>query len=977
MSQKKFAKPLTDCKSQTIADSFALTLCDSLVIVDSVIADSATATIRLSRAQFVNENNRFYTADSMRQAASNPATQEEIALGLMVGHIEHPDAVADEQGNAVGFNARQKPRAFWFRKLWFDDATNELLASIEMMPTAAGKYLTDLLKAGEKIKFSLRALGDCETQADGVQKCSIDEISGGDNVSIPALKDAEPLAVSIKDSKTPAIKKSFNKTSAIGDKRNRVSGGKFRIGDATMTNEEVMKTLEGLPDKEAMMLFLQGFMAGGGGGSMPDPMIEEKKPDALPDPMIENKQPAYDAATIDRMIGDALTKALPAAVKAALPEDKMAAIDSVHADKQAAANKKTVTDAVAAIEVAGEVEGRKLADYSEAQLKPILDRAKEKKSADDAVKAIADALQVIDENNMTQFGNTFKTNGGAKGVTIITDEADKNLEGKLALLDTAVARRDKSRHTYAELKRIDEYKKINKPFVDLLMKDHMTRHGREISDFLKRSIKDDANLITSSDLRNENGVLAAALKREVFQRLSALQYVDAFGPGPTGQVFKIPVKMYTPPTAGSYRRHYEVRAGESIAEAESALRYNLFSTILRALAFRLGKELEVQIKTGVVGLDAVGETLSDISDDMARQTDSMILGEMQHTCDQYLSTLVSNEAVAAAEWTGAADAVPITVVVGGDIGSVTYGSSATKGPAYAAKLLTGFATTYTGHPRPIVEPQRKVVIDGETNLTTVTDDGRYPVTIDTLGGVTQVRGELDGDGNIQALIPGTTPTYAIDNERGIILFLKTGVSGAAAATRPTLDYYYATNYDEFNLTPLANNPPENHYSGLLRLIMQMSGIMSSGPRFQPPDWILFHESIARGAFGIADLFENQRSPTDVNLNAGFAASDVVGALPGITVTQSNGVFFAGARRAILGRRGMSSYMVSSPAEVISQPGGNVVGSKVLPTPESVWFMQLLDVVGTAVLINPADGAIKKHPGRTIRFTGSLANTVIA
>ena len=761
-------------------------------------------------------------------------------------------------------------------------------------------------------------------------------------------------------------------------------------------NAEIWKEIEGMSDPESIKLFLKGVMMSMGADAPPaeePPMDADPSADAVKRgegnmsgfaPYVDAKgskpaaKPQTDAKfdLTDLMAMPGFTEKMKEFISTALPADKLAVIDRVEERDKAEAQRKAVADAIAEIETAGEIEGRKLASYSEAQLKPILDRAKEKITPCEAKKSIADALQVIDENNMTQFNNLPRSNG-AKGITVIADGGDKTLEGRLALMDTAVARRDKEKRTPAELRRIEEYRKINKPFVDLLMADHIKKNREAVKDFINRPLKDDANLITSSDLRNENGVLAAALKREVFQRLSALQYVDAFGPGPTGQVFKVPVKMYTKPAAGSHRRHYEVRAGESIAEAESALRYNLFSTILRALAFRLGKELEVQIKTGVVGLDAVGETLSDISDDVARETDSMILYEMQHTCDQYLSVFVENEAVEAAEWTHDTNAVPITVDCGGSIGSVTYGSDATKGPAYAAKLLTGYTTAYTGHARPIVEPLRKVVIDGETNLTTVTDDGRYPVTINTLGGITQVRGYLDEDGNIQDLIPGSTATYAIDNERGLILFKKTATSGAAAGTRPTLDYYYATNYDEFNLTPLAGVPPENHYSGLLRLIMQMSGIMSSAPRFQPPDWILFHESIARGAFGIADLFENQRSPQDVSLTGGYASSDVIGALPGIAVTQSNGQFFAGARRAILGRRGMTSYMVSSPAEVISQPGGNVVGSKVLPTPENVWFLQMMDVVGTAVLINPSDGAIKKHPGRTIRFVGSLANTVLA
>lgn len=1041
------------------------------------LSDAVISTIRLSRAEWINENQRQYTSESMLSASDQANTLIDAGL-VLVGYDDedirtnqeagHPREVYTEEGEFVGYDYNQYEPAFKFNKFKFDQDNKELYASIEALEKLeAGKRFADKLRAKVPIKFSLRAMGGCQRIGDK-EICEISKIEGGDAVKNPAMDDAEPLATYITDSKkvlsdaklSDAIiplsdakkenslkdccsscsnnkpceklsKKDLNKsidlisqmldkstvkllenqiklTNNLGEKAHVVSPTKskfIKLGD-TIMDQEILEMIVNEADPETRKK-LGAMAAKMGSKAMPAmPEVEAEKPTEKPkedmppaekkeDPMMEKKDSSglYDAKKIQEEIQKGIADGLKVAtetIKAELEtkvKSELSILDDTKAAKAIADAKKAVTDHLTTIVKANEFEGRKFDKYSEIQIQDAIDLASEKTTVEDCNKSLLDSFKRYDKDRARDIASGKITTTNAQGVTVILDEAEKNYKQPLGIILDAVDACEKERHGFRGRIHQQELAKINQPMIDQLWQARMKHplKGKAIADWGKRAIKDTANPVTVDDLRNQEGVLSGIIERQTFQKLLGMQWVRSLGPsfarGDLGREFKILSTGFTPPTAGTARIDGEIREGEAYGESVSYQRFNKFFTKLRGRAIRIGKELQIALKTGVLKIDAVARLISDVSDEMARLTDFMILREIHTHIAEYGKVQVSAQAVAATEWTYSAGGAP-TVNIGGDIGNVTFGTTV-KGVAI---LLTGDNTTTTlhtandrtVHPAPIVPGRTTVTVDDDGNET-VTDN--KDATVATLGGITQVEGHFI-NGDIVNKGDGTTATYAVAKELGVVVFKETAVSGAAAGVRPTITFYYDTNYDEFNLTPSANVKPEEHYSGIFRLVNSMSGIMSGTPNYANPDLMIQQTSVARGSVCNADLFENRKQPGGTVIDRGFADTQYITDLYGIDFMHGNGEFFGGARRAYLyERENMSAYFVSagmnwSLQNQSTKAVGNIVdgvfyGDRNVPIPEWFWTCDLVDGVGTPTVLN-TDGSMLQCKGRSIRYVGNLA-----
>lgn len=573
------------------------------------------------------------------------------------------------------------------------------------------------------------------------------------------------------------------------------------------------------------------------------------------------------------------------------------------------------------------------------------------------------------ENLRKHFGNGPA--GRSVSVEVISDadqKAWKEYDDKLekAITDT------RKRFFAGKIESFNAHAEVNSPFTNELLNEHdainaeLYRHwvSEQRSAVRDGAITDAALVIGNSDMRNMP-IISRNIIKQLFQRLVALQYVQALGPskglgsagaggGPFGSEFKIPSVVYVPPT---HNRKRYVGPTDPIPQSSSAIRFQSFWAQMRAIGFAIPDQLVDQLKNGALQIDPLALMIEQVTQDMARAIDDHLLEEFQQTCDEYGAVAVTGEvSVGGNAVYSSGGSAAITY----DGATVTYGSGVT----FVVKALSGASGG-----RPIVLPRTVYSLDAAGSETSTV---KNPISV-TFASTTQVRGELDADRQIVAINPGETPTYAVDFERGYFVF--NAASGANGTLMPTLGYSYATNYVTFDLDLPSGVLAEDHYNALLNLSLQTAATMDAAPRYQSIDTALFPSTVGIGALTIAGLFHKRKQPDWVALNSGFATTDALGKAGPLTFTTTNGNMFAGDRRAILFKRYMTGYGVQMPA-ALDGPYNNMYapsgGGVVQLTAGKQWKLQTRDAVGTPVPLN-SSGVIMQHPGITIRFMGSVAS----
>lgn len=111
----------------------------------------------LQRAEAKNQNGRIYPREILQREAKK-YTKEFISERRAMGELDHPESSVVNLAN-VSHNIREMK--------WEND---DLVGTVEVLPTPAGNILKELFKSGIKLGISSRGMGSVET---------IDEDDGG------------------------------------------------------------------------------------------------------------------------------------------------------------------------------------------------------------------------------------------------------------------------------------------------------------------------------------------------------------------------------------------------------------------------------------------------------------------------------------------------------------------------------------------------------------------------------------------------------------------------------------------------------------------------------------------------------------------------------------------------------------------------------------------------------------------------------
>ena len=111
----------------------------------------------LQRAEAKNQNGRIYPREILQREAKK-YTKEFISQRRAMGELDHPESSVVNLAN-VSHNIREMK--------WEND---DLVGTVEVLPTPAGNILKELFKSGIKLGISSRGMGSVET---------IDEDDGG------------------------------------------------------------------------------------------------------------------------------------------------------------------------------------------------------------------------------------------------------------------------------------------------------------------------------------------------------------------------------------------------------------------------------------------------------------------------------------------------------------------------------------------------------------------------------------------------------------------------------------------------------------------------------------------------------------------------------------------------------------------------------------------------------------------------------
>lgn len=109
----------------------------------------------------VNENNRIYSSDIAKNRILTNDTKQAIKENKLLGEINHPKERFDVDYEKVCINTTS---------LYYDEATDSLKGTFDILDTPMGRILNTLVEYGTHISLSARAMGKTKTGKNGVNE---------------------------------------------------------------------------------------------------------------------------------------------------------------------------------------------------------------------------------------------------------------------------------------------------------------------------------------------------------------------------------------------------------------------------------------------------------------------------------------------------------------------------------------------------------------------------------------------------------------------------------------------------------------------------------------------------------------------------------------------------------------------------------------------------------------------------------------
>lgn len=499
-------------------------------------------------------------------------------------------------------------------------------------------------------------------------------------------------------------------------------------------------------------------------------------------------------------------------------------------------------------------------------------------------------------------------------------------------------------------------KKLNDDF-------NSARQGMTDAGLIDASVQVTDAVMTTTNILQQPVLLQLVL-RPMYQNMTALKYMGAFGPeaayrnnaggdngagfdggpagGNLGRTFKFQSRYLEPPvqsTAGLTRTSGRIAENAGIPRSQIVGSWQNFFTYRRALAFGMTKELINWTATGAAPFDLLGDNIAQNISLYARETDSLCYYEMVSvTLEQNCRSVTAPETVAAGNLTAGGTQDGVSYNTPGATGTVLFVSpdnpyppqdvvfiaqpdcggpvAAQKTPAAAGRLAdAGFMPSVSNACRtPLVPPRDKVTLDNYNNETIAT---LYPIAV-KLGNTVLTPGYLTADRRIGSSYDPSTGTvtqaqYAVDFVTGKFVF--SAASGVTASSpNLTLIYSYATNFAQLQVKfgqagypggQTARAYADNIFSGNNAI----RSSMGSYPNFTQPEYCI--SSLNAAAYLVqSDIFDKLRSPTGTNLINPTA--DTYAEYAGLMYDQINAPTILGDNTLLLIKNGMSKYVVETP-----------------------------------------------------------------
>lgn len=618
------------------------------------------------------------------------------------------------------------------------------------------------------------------------------------------------------------------------------------------------------------------------------------------------------------------------------------------ANKLKAENKKKVEKFVDDVFTKPEFEGFKFELLDEKQIEIIQTTAKSKDTEEAAKQSIIDNLKVTSQVSAYKqlqakgFNPEYMKNGKPsvraflshqaftdatrfRGKTITgvqAGETGKGYQVTLDKLDQAITDyRMSNNPKHQEI--VNEYKDVNKKFVDKIMAQSMEMYDEEAALIaaqeyqdtlafkdmyisrakLTKMIDDTPNLISSTQMKNQ-AFISNVWKRQVFQQLQSLEHMRGYGAEVLvpefGKVIRIPSITRPDPFPGQPDPEdgFYIEQNDTVSEFDFKTSFQFFNSRYRQRAVRYNEETIITLLSGPLDFDVVAEGKTQLMDEMAIVIDTNGYMEMVMAIDEH-------NAIALDAFETVQDAEDTYQALGSvSMDGVTYAADV----VYVAKLRCGETTgALTTKPWPIVRPRKKADLStlGAQDSNIVINDITFDSPPVSLVGR---RGKIGVDNSIQP-VNGNSPLYAINWAKRH--FIAKAGAGFDGSTRPSIKYTYATNWTTYLLTPNVGDDPREFYNGFL---FQTNGIAQEISQAEKvrPDTVLGTDSTLGKFLPMANLFSQDQKIVDTALKAGYAKSNFLTEHAGLRYFKHNGIFPDGDGSCFMFAKGESTYTVTEP-----------------------------------------------------------------
>ena len=878
---------------------------------------------RGTRANVVNKNMRLYPRDVLADAVER-FKEKLIVDGSVIGETPHPEAYVGRDGKVV-FRT-----SFGNSVIKIYDCSmqgDDVLFDAEILETTKGLDLKAMILQNAPVGDSMRATGlDTRRNINGamVDVATYLDIHSFDPVPNAATDQCEALQV-LNDSQVAALNADLQQEFSdsvvdMGDPACPMCGemlvpvdpdddgdvdfhecpqgcGLFKVDPSVTSvhNTSAGHTIRKMePDDYDSYQNARDYLAAKQAAKPKTDAAQQTKHGGTPMPVSVNMAELLEGIKKDpelrkMMAGIAQETAQPAL-------DAVTAQQKADAATAAAAQAKTEArvffdSKVAALK--GKVDERKI--------KVIVDAYEKAQPADKDTAAIVfdTALNTISDSTIQQvlsdLGFDPKNNPGNKGEVRV--EFGEPAKPYMAIVDKILAGFDEYGRQFGKVPD-PSLRKCNREMVNTIVERHVACVGEKT---LQDSVVDgdlkimrdgvqgfemltDAVSITTAQLLNQPTILTAVVIQS-FQDVESLQFMfaDVF----EGAEWRIPIETFVgAETANPATGLLDLAVGEGVGIPESAidLIWQTYEPTWRRVAASLSTDVVEALRTGPARYDAISRAIYHLGEAKRRRLDNAAYLEMLMASDEYLPSVITNESPA------------------GSAIAVVNNSTNVK---FSYALTVGGAAAATAGANPVTRPRqmKQLQVNGATSTVTIN-----PFAV-KVGGVALVMGYLDGNGNVQSFT-GTTATYAVDFENGVIYFTSGAGLNPTAATPilPVVSYSACANFDYWHYTVPTGSKPEDWYNTHLQQLTKTAALMGSSPRFKKPNMAIYSLNSAIYVEN-AQMFYKLAQPEGTRL---ITTGNFFGQRSGMDLSKINAPWAAGDGRVLLTQKGSTRYGVQTP-----------------------------------------------------------------